>query len=180
MSPVEPQLPSTHSAPRRRVRIVTRRRPPRAAMASLVLAITAAVLLPVVWRFWKAEVVVSPPDTGIATKELEWKCDSGHYFRASGHSFNDEGLTAHRACWVCDRPAFPVTEVVCAVHGPVEVRVRLSAGDGAATRISRLRLAGREWVSAEKGVRCARCSRPLRYTRDPLRGFRRRHDRPGG
>lgn len=149
-----------HPPPRRTVRIV-KRRTSRPANISLAVAAAAAVVLLAVWRLWQTEEVIVPQQRQFRDIDVVWKCEVGHSFKAAGQ-------IGSKACWTCDRPAFPVTYYACRIHGPYEIAARFAAGEGGVARISELRRPGLEWVSIEEGVNCPRCKRRLVHkTRDP-------------
>ncbi len=175
MSASDAQSGRVHPSTRRRtVRIVKQRTASRPAVISLLIAVALALLLPLAWRYWRPEEPPPPLQRTLVDVELEWKCPVGHSFRAAGQ-------VGGRACWTCDRTAFPVTDYTCRVHGPFEVQVRFAVGDDGVPRMASLRWPGEEWVSAEDGLPCPRCSRRLVYLKaDPLGRASREAKRVGG
>lgn len=172
MSLVRSKPDQARALRRRKVRIVGRRTPPRAATWSLIAAAAAALLIPILWRIERKEEVVPPAQRTLADLEMQWRCETGHTFQASGHAFNEEGMTQPKACWTCGRPAYPVYPFYCPVHGAVEVAVMFTRDASGREQAARWRLPGRSWVKSMSDLRCRLCERPLEHRRDPLRGGR--------
>ncbi len=164
------------SRPRRRtVRIITRRGPSRAATISLVVAVAVAALLFFVWRFWHKEDNVSVYVRTIRDVELDWRCDAGHLFRSLGQ-------VEPRPCWMCGETAYPVTRYHCSAHGSFEVAVRFAEDAEGVAKPDQLRLPGRDWVGADPGLKCPRCSKALvrRQAQDPIAAIKRGKKRKEG
>ncbi len=173
MSPVTSQPGRADRGRRRAVRIVRSPRASRTAIASLGLATVAAILLLIVWRSWRTDVVVGTPGGNPPEVEMRWKCDAGHVFFAAGQA-------SSRECWTCGRPAYAVFDYHCKTHGVFEVAV-LFSNDASGRRVpSRWRPAGRRWVETQENLRCPRCRHPLVYRRDPLSDYLRRKKEGGG
>lgn len=167
MPPVNPQPGKSLRARRRAVRIVKRRQVFSATTISLALAVGAAVVLPILWRMWRADDTSISEGRTFTEWETQWKCEAGHYLFAAGQY-------EPRSCWKCGEPAYPVSTYVCPVHDAFEVNVVFTPGEDGQPVVSRIRLVGRDWFSAEEGVRCPRCGRQLEYSDDPLLGVKRR------
>lgn len=148
---------------RNTVRILNKRRISREAALSLWLAAGAgAVVFGVWWFSASAEPIARPLERTLTDTELDWRCEDGHTFVAAGQP-------GERLCLQCDQAAFPVSDYSCPVHGPFRASVQFSEVSGRTARIDRLRLTGRDWVSAETGLHCPRCGRPLEHLRrDPV------------
>lgn len=151
---------------RKTVRIVGQRRLPRVATWSLLIALALAIMLPALWRLGRSEEAVYAHQRALTEWETDWKCEAGHTFQSTGQI--DE-----RSCWICGRPAYPVAQYACPTHGSFDVLVRLERDADGQVYASQLRLGNREWVPADKGLRCPRCGASLEYVRDPLRGLDR-------
>lgn len=180
MSPIQRKPGRARGAQPRKVRIVKPRATPRAATVSVLLAVTAAVLLPVLWWFGRSEQLLPPPPPSLDKWEMDWRCDAGHTFRTAGHAFDDDGATRPKTCWVCRRPAHPMEYFQCSVHGAQEVLVSFAENANGGGVPARWRLPGRGWVDEQKDLRCRQCNRPLRYLEDALRGVKRPKKRGGG
>ncbi|MBI4718234.1 MAG: hypothetical protein HY763_10545 [Planctomycetes bacterium] len=86
---------------------------------------------------------------------LDWRCDSGHTFRATGQA-------EPRTCSRCGQPAYPVATFECPRHGPLTVSARYEVGADGITRLSQVRIGSQDWTAAEGGLVCPRCNAPLR------------------
>ena len=134
---------------------------------SMIPVVLPALVLLAVWRLWQTEEVIVPKQRRLVDIDVVWKCEVGHSFRAAGQ-------VGSKACWTCDRPAFPVTQYACRFHGPYVVAVRFEAGEDGVARITEMRRPGFEWVSIEEGLKCPLCGRRLVYKpRDPTEGANR-------
>jgi len=148
-------------ARRHTVRIVQRRTPSRAAMLSLVMAMSAAAVAFAAWRWWRPAPTVPIYQRTIKDVELSWKCEAGHSFTAPGQ-------VADRLCATCDQPAYAVTSYECERHGVIEVAVRFASGDDV-PRVSQLRVGRGIWFPATDAVRCPHCDAPMvRKQTNPL------------
>lgn len=162
-----------YSARRRKVRIVKPRRSTRAATISLASVALAAVVFFLIWRFWEEEEPAPIFRRGLPDVVLDWKCESGHTFKARGQ-------VAPRACPTCRRPAFPVGTYHCPKHGAFELTIRYADEDGVARPVE-YRIAGGKWIPVSDGARCPRCSTPLeRRPKDPFARKRRSSRRREG
>ncbi|MEK7731297.1 MAG: hypothetical protein AAB363_05520 [Planctomycetota bacterium] len=160
--PEDSPVDRTHPARRHTVRIVQRRTPSRAAMLSLVMAISAAAVAFAAWRWWRPAPTVPVYQRTINDVELSWKCEAGHSFTASGQ-------VADRPCAMCDQPAYAMTPYECPQHGRTEVAVRFTSGADGAPRVSQFRVNQGTWFPATDPVRCPHCDVPmLRKLTDPL------------
>ncbi len=163
------QVHGRPSRPRRTVRIVKPRWISRTTTVSLLIVSAAALSLFVMWRFSRAEETVEPVIRTLRDVGFDWKCEAGH-------SFYESGQAGARACIKCGRPAYPVDEYKCSIHGRYPVSVRFVIDSDGKPRVSELRQckgvdASRwgQWVFATDGVLCPRCGRKLvRPRRDPL------------
>ncbi len=166
MSPPTAKLEKGYAAQRRHtVRIIKHRTLSRPAVISLAVTGGAALCVLALWRFWQHEDVVRPRQRSLIEWETDWKCDSGHTFRAAGQ-------IEPRSCWTCGKPAYPVTHYECPVHGTYEVSARFTTGADGAPKVAFLRLRGGPWIAVEEGLRCPQCSSPLQYVgNDPLRAL---------
>jgi len=152
---------------------VQRRTPSRAAMLSLVLAMSAAAVAFAAWRWWQPAPIDLVYQRTINDVELNWKCEAGHYFTASGQ-------VADRPCAMCDQPAFPITFYECTQHGTTEVAVRFEAGPDGVPRRSQFRLKG-SWFPATDPVPCPHCNVPMvRKPTDPLDAISRGKKKKSG
>ena len=152
----------TRSSRRHTVRIVRRRTPSRAAMFSLVMALSASAAAFAAWRWWRPAPAAPVYHRTINDVDLNWKCEAGHYFTASGQ-------VADRPCAMCDQPAYVVTLFECPQHGAIEVAVRFTSGADGASRASQFRVNRGFWFPASDPVPCPQCDVPMeRKPVDPL------------
>lgn len=140
------------------VRIVEHRINWRGAIATLAVTATAAALVLMLWRLWRPEDSTVPYQRTLADVEMDWECDAGHGFVASG-------LVGPRPCATCKQPAYPVVKYVCELHGTVDVMARFGGDKPGSEQLTQLRVAGRDWVSADKPPVCSRCNKELRRHR---------------
>ncbi len=151
---------------RRTVRIVRRRTPSRAAILSLLTAVSAAGVAFAAWRWWRPAPPVPFYERTIRDVELTWKCEAGHAFMAAGQ-------VADRLCAMCDRPAHVFTLYECRQHGVAEVTVRFTEGPDGRPKVSHFRVK-KEWIEASDPVPCPQCNVPMtRKQADPLEAFNR-------
>ncbi len=149
------------------VRIVDRRSPSRTALISLLVTGAAAVLLIVVWRFWRTDVPASAVQRQIWEVTLDWRCEALHPFR-------DVGAVGARPCPRCGRPAYPIGTWSCEDHGDIEAAVRFQTDESGQWTPSEYRLDGTEWGEAVEVLRCPKCDSELRRKReDPLENLPR-------
>ena len=147
---------------RRTVRIVDSRSASRTATVSFLVTAAAAVLLFVVWRFWRADEIVPPTARPLEQVTWKWKCEEGHYFPAIAHA-------EPRACPRCGRPAYPMDIWRCPEHGEFEVLVRFRVGEGKTLQPLEYQVADGDWTVAADGPRCPQCGRALEHKpRDPF------------
>ena len=152
----------SHPARRHTVRIVRRRTPSRAAMLSLILALSASAVAFAAWRWWRPAPTVPVYLRTINDVELSWKCEAGH-------SFTAPGKVADRLCASCDQPAYAVAFYECHQHGTTEVAVRFNTGADGAPRVSQFRVHQGIWFPATDPVRCPQCDVSMvRKQTDPL------------
>lgn len=169
MPSAKPKPVGARPSHRRKVRIVGQRRPSRAAAISLLAAAGVALLVPVLWRLGRSEEVARPQQRRLAETELQWRCEVGHTFHAAGHAFNADGITKPKACWTCERPAFPAHSLYCPVHDAYDVSVMLERDASGRVLPARWRLPGKPWVDFASDLHCRLCDRVLQYRKDPLR-----------
>ncbi len=172
MPSAKPKPVRARPSHRRKVRIVGQRRPSRAATISLLAAAGVALLVPVLWRLGRSEEVVQPQQRRMAQAELQWRCEVGHTFYAGGHAFNADGITKPKACWTCEKPAFPAHAFHCSIHGAYDVSMMLKRDATGRVLPARWRLPGKPWVESAAELRCRLCDRVLQYQKDPLGGDR--------
>ena len=172
MNPFSLQPGGLGRAPRRKVRIVKRKRLSRAAVLSFLLGLLVAVSFPLLWYIRRP-----PPKPDVprqATRDCEWKCDDGHSFRAGFRSVTT-------LCMTCGKPAYPVGWYTCPVHGSFEVAAQFERGEDGKMTTVKVRLIGRRWVTEEELVCPRRCDRRLVYKgRDPLETAKRAKKRGNG
>lgn len=174
MSPTHSQRAGTAGKPRRTVRIIKRRRLPRAAVVSLLITGATACVLFAAWRMWRDDTPIDIRQRTVRDVALTWKCEQGH-------SISARGRAGARPCYACDLPMYPVTVFKCEIHGPVDVMVQFSSDDAGELRVSKHKLARGRWVDEEKDLRCPRCGRQLvRKEADDLAELGRRNDGEGG
>ena len=132
-------------------------------MISILVACGAAILLLIGRQVMKEEPAVAPIRRTLVDVELEWKCPSGHVFRAGGQ-------VEPRKCWTCNQPAYPLARFQCRTHGEVDVIARFEAApdDGHAI-LSAFSTHGSDWTPASEPVLCPKCRQPMkRHVEDPL------------
>lgn len=142
------------ATPKRKVRIVKRRLPPRGAIVSLAIALGASATVFLTWRVFRP---VSPATPYVRTLQdvlLPHRCERGH-------EFNAPGQVGPIACPTCQTPAYAQTTFECPIHGARTVEVDYALTTDGAEEVSRLRLLGGEWSSAQGGLRCPNCRSPL-------------------
>lgn len=167
---IVPSSPSTPDTPTRKrtVRIVRPRKTSKAGTISIVLSASAAVLVLVARQAFQQDEAEPPFQRTLADVEMEWRCEAGHLFRASGQ-------VGARKCWTCGRPAFAFTRFSCPQHGEFEVAVEFEATDPDVHRPAKLRVERGPWVPFEEGAACPRCHRKMsRAAVDPLQNLKPR------
>ncbi len=121
----------------------------------------AAFILYFSWVFWRGEPIVTAPTRSFGDVTIDWLCESGHSFQATGQ-------TDSRSCPQCSKRSYVVTLYQCEVHGRMEIMLGYDAEQDD-VRVTRWRLPSRGWVTSEEKLRCPRCRRALRRApRDPL------------
>ena len=170
MNPLSLQPGGPGYVPRRKVRIVKRKRLSRAAALSFFLGLVAAVSFPLLWYIRR------PPHKPEVPRQVSrnwmWKCDAGHTFRAGFRS-------ATSLCQMCDKSAYPVGWYTCRVHGSFEVAAKFERGEDGKMTPTQVRLIGRRWVTQGE-LKCPRCERRLLYKgRDPLENVLRTRKQVG-
>jgi len=125
------------------------------------------------WVFWRGEPIVTAPPRTFEQVTVDWLCESGHSFQATGQPES-------RTCPQCGKRSHVVTLYSCEVHGQMEVLLGYDTEHGN-PRVTRWRVPSRGWVDSEKKLRCPRCRRPLRRApRDPLAPIGRKIKPHGG
>jgi hypothetical protein len=123
---------------------------------------SAAAVAFAAWCWWQPAPTVPVYQRTINDVELNWKCEAGHSFTASGQ-------VADRPCAMCDQPAYAVTSYECRQHGMTEVAVRFTEDPDGAPRVSQFRVNQGVWFPATDPVRCPQCDAPMiRKQADPL------------
>lgn len=156
------------------VRIVQRRKLPRVAGLSLMMAIAAGAVAFAAWRWWRPVSSVPDVPQTVSRVNLTWKCEGNHTFTA-------QGQVEERLCAMCDKPAYAVTVYECKQHGGYDVAVRFEPTSGGGSRVSQIRRKGGEWTPAEAGLTCPKCDTPLvRRPTDPAEAALRGKKKSGG
>lgn len=151
--------------PQRKVRIVKRRIPSRAAGLSLAAVAVTAVFSFAAWRWWRADQAPINVPSLLEDVELDWKCDQGHVFQS-------QGQVGGRPCPVCREMAYPVTTYACSTHGAVEVKVQFGRDDSGRTNPILFRIQNGPWSSGNGGPKCPKCDEIMtRKDIDPLEGL---------
>ncbi len=128
------------------------------------------------WVFWKGEPIVTASPRTFEQVTIDWLCESGHSFQATGQR-------TQRSCPRCSKRSYVVTLYSCEVHGRMEILLGYDAEDEDQLRVTRWRLPSRGWVKSEQELRCprSRCRRTLRRApRDPLAPIGRKIKPRGG
>ena len=177
ISKMPPPEASTGRRPRSRrrtVRIVEPGSTTRTATVSFLITVAAAVLLFVVWRFWRAEEPAVPPLPGPGEITLDWKCPAGHTFGAPAQ------VEPH-PCTLCGHPAYPFGVWKCEEDGEFEVHVRLQLDTQGVLRPLEYRILPHgEWGLAGETLACPVCGKHLkRKIQDPLKDLLRRKKKRG-
>ena len=148
----------------RKVRIVKRRIPSRAAGLSLAAVAVTGVFALIAWRWWNTDDAPIIAANVIEDTELDWKCDQGHIFPA-------QGQVGGRACPDCGQMAYPVTTYSCASHGSYEVKVQFERDPQGRARAALYYVGHGPWTPAGEGPKCPRCELVMtRKEPDPLEG----------
>ncbi len=147
----------------RLVRVVDPRRTNRGAYLSLLVTFAVGLVGFGIWRTWRADPPPPRWERSLDSKQLPWRCASGHRFQAPAQ-------IGPRACFDCGDPMELVDRYHCPVHGDIEVEVRL-ARDWAPTHHNILvRAGGGAIVPGDEPIRCTKCARTITRLRpDPLR-----------
>ena len=150
--------------PGRKVRIVKRRMPSRAAGLSLAAVAVTAVFAFSAWRWWRTDEVPVIASTLFEDAELDWKCEQGHTFQA-------QGQVGGRPCTSCGEMAYPFTVYQCSTHGAYEVKVQFERDEQGRARPALYRVGHGQWTAAGEGPKCPRCEQIMtRKEVDPLEG----------
>lgn len=149
----------------RKVRIVRRRIPSRAAAISLAAVAVTSVFAFAAWRWWRADERPIAQSNILEDTELDWKCDQGH-------TFQSQGEVGGRPCPVCKQMAYPVTTYACPTHGIVEVKVQFARDESGRARPELFRIQSGPWLKIDEGLKCPRCDEIMtRQDIDPLEGL---------
>jgi hypothetical protein len=128
----------------------------------LLIVVVPAVLLFVAWRFWRKDEQVPAFARGLPDVVLDWKC-------ATGHAFKARGQVEPRKCPTCKRTAYAVGTYQCPVHGEFELSIRYAEDATGVARPWKYRIRKRKWVPAANGAHCPKCERKLeRKVKDPF------------
>jgi hypothetical protein len=150
--------------PGRKVRIVKRRIPSRAAGLSLAAVAVTAVFAFSAWRWWRTDEVPVVESTLFEDAELDWKCDQGHIFQA-------QGQVGGRPCTTCGEMAYPFTVYQCSTHGAYEEKVQFERDGQGHAHPALFRVVHGQWTAAGDGPKCPRCELVMtRKEVDPLEG----------
>jgi len=153
---------------------VKRRRLTRVAAINLVLAVSVAVVLIVLWSLNRPEPLQKPATRGFSEVEFTYVCPRGHAFRL-------QGQITPPLCPTCELPSYPHVVFRCENHGAFEVSVRVAVGDDGVVRASELQLPGKNWVPVGEPLECPICNRKMfRDSADPLKSGAARSPRGGG
>jgi hypothetical protein len=157
-------VPFREVKPRRKVRIVKRRIPSRAAGLSLAAVAVTGVFAFIAWRWWNTDDAPIVASNIIEDAELDWKCEQGHEFAA-------QGQVGGRPCPTCGEMAYPFTVYQCASHGAYEVKVQFERDAQGRARVVLYRVGHGQWTPAQDGPKCPRCELVMtRSDPDPLEG----------
>lgn len=157
-------MPFREGKPGRKVRIVKRRMPSRAAGLSLAAVAATGVIALSAWRWWRTDPAPIVSTAIFEDAELDWRCDQGHAFEA-------QGQVGGRPCPTCGEMAYAFTHYQCETHGTYEVKVQFERGDQGRPRAALFRVGQGQWIAAGKGPKCPRCELIMtRKEHDPLEG----------
>jgi len=162
---MSPPAHSSPSVPRRRrtVRIVKKRRIPRAAYVSLAAAAASAALLLVLWQAFQTEEIPPPRLRSVKDVQVQWRCDSGHTLHALGD-------VTPQPCWQCGKDSHPTAKYRCPVHGTYDVAFQFRQHPDGRVIPVEVRTPDGDWEPFEGGPHCSRCRREMtRETEDPLK-----------
>jgi hypothetical protein len=131
--------------------------------AGLFVATCAVLITLAFWRMFGPSEPPRPSQRTSGEVSFTWKCRAGHRFHV-------EGQIGPRHCIQCGEPADIVDTMTCPTHGDFEVALQFRERHGEPGYEAWVRLAGEgEFVRVGDGLRCPKCSRPLkRFPRDPL------------
>ncbi len=163
----------TSAPPRRTVRIVKRRLPTRAAALSLAAVAATAVFALASWGWWRSDRVEPVPAPNLLETEIDWRC-------AGGHEFASPGQPGSRPCPICAETSFPTAMYQCDKHGSYAVLVEFEVRPDGSTPVTKYRVQGGLWATADSGPRCPRCGAALTRSEDPLAGTPKSRRRSGG
>jgi hypothetical protein len=157
--------------PGRKVRIVKKRLPSKAAGLSLAAVVATSVLAFAVWRWWRTDQIPIVLPITLEDSELDWKCEAGHTFIAPGQVGGRPCPESVPGRGQCGEMAYPHTSYECPAHGPYDVKVQFGRTDSGRARPALYRVGGAPWVAAGEGPLCPRCERIMtRKDVDPLEG----------
>ena len=150
-------------ARRRTVRIVKPKTGLNPTTLSLLAAVSVAVILFLVWRFWQEDEPPAPVARTVQQVPLDWLC-------TKGHEFTNAGQPGARVCPTCKKPAFPKDTYVCSQHGAFTVFVELAVQPEGYVGPKAIRIVGKKaWIPIDEPLICPRCKRELtRARRDPF------------
>lgn len=155
MLSTEYRKPPAETPPRRTVRIVRRRLPPRTALISLVITVLAAACAFIAWRLWRDDGAVAPYQRTLDDVLLTYRCVRGDVFKSKGQAVPLD-------CPNCGRPAHPVAIFECPSHHQHEAMVRFAAPNDRLPVIDQVKLLpGGEWTKSDAELKCSKCGLPL-------------------
>jgi hypothetical protein len=127
----------------------------RAALMSLLMAISAAFITLIAWWVWRHEEEVFAKQRDVTNVVVTWECPSGYRFQAPG-------ACSPRPCPDTDEHAEIVLTYRCSEHGPVEVYARYRPGPDHRAVLALIRYRNSEsWQPADRGVHCPICRRRM-------------------
>lgn len=161
-------------AHRRTVRIVKPRTGPNPTTISLLAALSGAVILFFIWRFWQEDPNPVPLPRTVQQVRLDWLC-------TKGHDFEEAGQAGSRPCPTCTKPAYPKDTYQCPVHGPFTVYVELEERAEGYVGPAAIQIVGKKkWTPIGEPLICPRCKRELTRTRrDPFTRRPQGRNKPG-
>lgn len=167
--------------PGRKVRIIKKRIPSRAAGLSLAAVAATAIIAFAAWRWWRIDQLPIVAPSILEDTELDWKCASGHIFVAQGQVGGRPCPEPVSGRGPCGEMAYPQATYECKSHGTSEVLVQFERTDSGRTRPALFRVGTGQWQSADgAGPKCPRCGLEMtRKSVDPLEGKVRPKRRSG-
>ena len=157
--------------PGRKVRIVKRRIPSRAAGLSLAAVAATAIIAFAAWRWWRTDQLPIISPTSLEEIELDWKCENGHTVIAQGQVGGRPCPEAVPGRGTCGEMAYPHTTYECATHGEYDVKVQFERTEQGKARPALFKVGQGQWTPGAEGPRCPRCELVMKRKEvDPLQG----------